>query len=87
VRTIRAPRDLGAGDPLVATAWEAWLLMELGRVRSGAYATDALLDLALPAGVRWTVIDYGPDAYELSVTADATPTSLRVDPDGVRVRP
>lgn len=87
VRTVRAPRDLGADDPLLRTAWEAWLRMELRRVQTGAYATEALLDLALPAGVRWTVVEYGPDDYELAMTADAVPTTLRVDPDGVHVRP
>ena len=87
IRTVRAPRDLGADDPLLRTAWEAWLRMELGRLQNGAYATEALLDLALPSGVRWTVVEYGPDAYELAITADATPTVLRVDPNGVHVRP
>lgn len=87
VRDVRAPRDLGRDDPLVRTAWEAWLRMELGRLTTGAYATDVLLELDLPAGVRWTVVEYGPDAYALQVTADASPTALRVDPDGVHVRP
>ena len=87
VRAVRAPRDLGRDDPLVRTAWEAWLRMELGRLTSGAYATDVLLELDLPAGVRWTVVEYGPDAYALQVTSDASPTALRVDPDGVHVRP
>lgn len=87
VREVRAPRDLGRDDPLVRTAWEAWLRMELGRLTAGAYATDVLLELDLPAGVRWTVVEYGPDAYALQVTSDASPTALRVDPDGVHVRP
>jgi len=87
VRAVRAPRDLGRDDPLVRTAWEAWLRMELGRLTTGAYATDVLLELDLPAGVRWTVVEYGPDAYALQVTSDASPTALRVDPDGVHVRP
>ena len=85
VRTIRAPRDLAAGDPLLQTAWEAWLRMELGRLETGSYTTDVLLELALPAGVRWTVMAYGPDVYALAVTGDGEPTGLRVDPDGVRV--
>lgn len=85
VRSIRAPRDLAAGDPLLQTAWEAWLRMELGRLETGAYTTDALLELVLPAGVRWTVTAYGPDAYALAVTGDGEPTGLRVDPDGVHV--
>jgi hypothetical protein len=61
--------------------------MELGRLTTGAYATDVLLELELPSGVRWTVVEYGPDAYALQVTSDASPTALRVDPDGVRVQP
>lgn len=85
VRSIRAPRDLAITDPLLRTAWEAWLLMELGRLRSGSYSTDVLLDLAVPSGIRWTVVSYGPDAYALAVTGDGEPTPLRVDPDGVRV--
>lgn len=85
VRSIRAPRDLAVMDPLLRTAWEAWLLMELGRVRTGSYTTDVLLELALPTGVRWTVVAYGPDGYALAVTGDGEPTPLRVDPDGVRI--
>ena len=85
VRSVRVPRDLPTDEPILRTAWEAWLRMELGRLATGAYTTDALLDLLLPTGIRWTVVDYGPDAYALVVTGDGTPTGLRVDPDGVGV--
>jgi len=80
----RPPVAATALGPVERTAWEAWLLMELGRLRLGVYGTEALVDLALPRGVRWTVVEYGPDDYALAVTSDDGEPGLRVDPGGVR---
>lgn len=80
----RPPEAVAALGPVERTAWEAWLLMELGRLRLGVYGTEALVDLALPRGVRWTVVEYGPDDYALAVTSDGGEPGLRVDPSGVR---
>lgn len=80
----RPPAAADTLGPVERTAWEAWLLMELGRLRLGVYGTEALVDLSLPAGVRWTVVEYGPDAYALAVTSDGDEAGLRVEPGGVR---
>lgn len=85
-RAIVVPAELADPDPLLRTAWEAWLRMELYWLQQGSYSTDALLELALPSGVRWTVIEYGPADYTLAVTGDTSTGSLRVDPGGVHVQ-
>lgn len=79
----RPPAAAATLGPVERTAWEAWLLMELGRLRMGVYGTEALVDLGLPAGVRWTVVEYGPDDYALAVTSDGGEPGLRVEPNGV----
>jgi len=85
-RAIVVPAELADPDPLLRTAWEAWLRMELRWLQQGSYSTDALLELALPSGVRWTVIEYGPADYTLAVTGDTSTSTLRVDPSGVHVQ-
>jgi len=80
----RPPEAVARLSPVELTAWEAWLLMELGRLRLGVYGTEALVDLTLPRGVRWTVVEYAPDDYALAVTSDDGEPGLRVDPGGVR---
>lgn len=75
------PEDLAI---LERTAWEAWHLMELGRLRSGVYTTNALVDLPLPQGVRWTLLAFDETAYELSVSSDEGSDGFLVDPSGVR---
>jgi len=83
VTGARPPAAAATLGPVERTAWEAWLLMELGRLRLGVYGTEALVDLDLPRGVRWTVVEYGPDDYALAVTSDGGEPGLRVDPSGV----
>ena len=83
--TVRPPIDEARLSPVERTAWEAWLLMEVQRLRSGLYSTQALLDLSLPSGVRWTVVAFSGDDYALVVTGDDDDQDgLRVTPDGVR---
>lgn len=80
-----APENVGELPALERTAWEAWHLMEIGRLRTGAYSTNVLVDLPLPQGVRWTVQEFDETDYSLSVTGgdDAGPGFL-VEPAGVR---
>ena len=82
--TVRPPLDEARLSPVERTAWEAWLLMEVQRLRSGLYSTQALIDLFLPRGVRWTVVAFSGDDYALIVTSDEDQDGVRVTPDGVR---
>ncbi len=83
--TVRPPLDEARLRPVERTAWEAWLLMEIQRLRSGLYSTQALIDLTLPRGVRWTVVDFSGDDYALIVTSDDEDgDGVRVTPEGVR---
>ncbi len=79
----RPPVEVAELSPLERTAWEAWLLMEVGRLRTGAYSTQVLIDLELPQGVRWTVVEFDADAYALAVSNDDGGAQVRVSPDGV----
>ena len=59
--------------------------MEIGRLETGAYTTNVLVDLTLSRGVRWTLIDFSADSYRLRFTIDAEPTiGWLVSPSGVR---
>jgi hypothetical protein len=59
--------------------------MEIGRLQTGAYTTNVLVDLDIPRGVRWTVLEFSGDAYLLRFTHDAVPdVEWLVDPAGVR---
>ena len=69
------------------TARLAYHRMEIGRLETGAYTTNVLVDLALPQGVRWTVDDFSVDgsSYRLRVTHAALPeVAWLVSPAGVR---
>lgn len=88
-----ALQEAPAGPPAEAsdlerTAWAAWHYMELGRLEEGAYTTNALVDLRLPQGVRWDLVDFGEEGYALEVRrvdAEGEPeVAYHVDPEGVR---
>ena len=65
----------------------AYHRMEIGRLRTGAYTTNVLIDLDLPRGARWTVLEFADDAFVLRFTNDDVPDVVWiVDPRGVRVR-
>lgn len=81
------PTDEAALDPLERTAWTAWHLMELNHLRTGRYSTDALRDLELPRGVRWTVTEFRDEGYALAVSRDDDARRLRVTPAGVAAAP
>lgn len=85
-RPADAPTAVVPSDPtdLERVAWLAWLEMEAARLRTGRYDTEALLDLTLPSGVRWTVTRIAADDYALRVDrgGDAA-AAYRVAPAGV----
>ena len=80
--------DTPAAREVERAAYEAYHLMELGRLRLGVYTTNALVDLELPRGARITVEafdDEGDDDYRLRLTSDAAlEIAWLVTPHGVR---
>jgi hypothetical protein len=66
-------------------AQQAFHRMELGRLQTGAYTTNVLVDLDLPRGARITVEDASDDDFRLRLTSDATPElAWLVTPRGVQ---
>jgi hypothetical protein len=66
-------------------AQEAYHRMELGRLATGSYTTNVLVDVDLPRGSRITLEDFSGADYRLRVDADALPdTAWIVTPRGVR---
>jgi hypothetical protein len=77
------------GDPeaiaVERVAQEAFHRMEIGRLRTGTYTTNVLVDLDLPRGARVTVVAFSGDDYTLRVTSDrVTDAAWTVSPGGVR---
>jgi hypothetical protein len=65
-------------------AHEAYHRMEIGRLRTGTYTTNVLVDLDLPRGARVTVEAFGDSEYVLRITSDAVPgTAWLVTQQGV----
>lgn len=86
VATGPAAPDGRSGQERLAerTATVAFHRMEIGRLESGAYNTNVLIDLVLPSGVRWTIEDFSDGGYSLIFTSDEVPgVSWRVSPAGV----
>jgi hypothetical protein len=66
-------------------AQEAFHRMELGRLATGSYTTNVLVDVDLPRGSRITLEDFSGADYRLRVDADAVPDAAWiVTPRGVR---
>ncbi len=66
-------------------AQEAYHRMELGRLATGSYTTNVLVDVDLPRGSRITLEDFSGADYRLRVDADAVPDAAWiVTPRGVR---
>ncbi len=67
-------------------AQEAYHRMEIGRIRTGAYTLEPLVDVALPRGARWSVRGtFGADVYQLRFASDLIPgVAWIVSPAGVR---
>jgi hypothetical protein len=82
--TTEAPAD-PAAQALERTASEAYHRMELGRLRTGSYTTNVLVDVELPQGARVTVEAFTGDDYLLRVDSDAVAgVAWLVSPRGVR---
>jgi hypothetical protein len=74
-----------AAQEVERTADETFHRMELGRIRTGAYTTNVLVDVALPRGTRITVEAFSGDDYRLRIDADAIDGVVwLVSPRGVR---
>jgi hypothetical protein len=74
-----------AAQALERTASEAYHRMELGRLQTGSYTTNVLVDVDLPRGARVTVEAFTGDDYRLRVDSDALPdVAWFVSPRGVR---
>jgi hypothetical protein len=82
--TTEAPAG-PAAQALERTASEAYHRMELGRLRTGSYTTNVLVDVDLPQGARVTVEAFTGDDYRLRVDSDAVAgVAWLVSPRGVR---
>lgn len=67
------------------TALVIYHRMQLGRLETGSYTTNALVDVELQRGLRWTVESFPGETYELRVSDDSLPGLYwEVTPAGVR---
>lgn len=68
------------------TAEIAYHRMAIGFLQTGEYTTNALLELALPKGVKWTLEEFSTTNYQLRFTSDEVPAyAWLVTPQGVRI--
>ena len=68
------------------TAEIAYHRMAIGLLQTGEYTTNALLELALPTGVKWTLEEFSGADYRLRFTSDDVPVYVwLVTPRGVQV--
>ncbi|HRN19471.1 MAG TPA: hypothetical protein PLU66_10340 [Trueperaceae bacterium] len=79
-----------SADPVAAelerTAQVLYHRMELGYLETGVYTTNALVDVKLPEGARWTLQEFASDgsSYLLVLTSSRLPErAWRVSPRGV----
>jgi hypothetical protein len=76
--------DTPAAQAVDRLAHEAYHRMEIGRLRTGTYTTNVLVDLELPQGARVTVEAFSDTDYVLRVTSDAVQDAAwLVSPRGV----
>jgi hypothetical protein len=74
-----------AAQAIERTASEAYHRMELGRLQTGTYTTNVLVDVELPQGARVTVEAFSGDDYRLRVESDNLEGVVWfVSPSGVR---
>ncbi len=58
--------------------------MEIGKLQSGEYNTNVLVDLVLPQGTQWTLIAFGEGTYTLRFSSQAiSGFAWLVSPEGV----
>ena len=82
---VDAPLDSPVAVAVERAAQEAFHRMELGRLATGSYTTNVLVDVDLPRGSRITLEDFSGADYRLRVDADALPdVAWLVTPSGVR---
>ena len=68
------------------TAEIAYHRMAIGLLQTGEYTTNVLLELSLPKGVKWTLLEFSGTDYQLRFTSDDVPAyAWLVTPQGVRV--
>lgn len=73
-----------ASSELQRTALVAFHRMEIAFLQTGSYTTNALIDLDLPSGVKWTLEEYSDRHYRLRFTEDNRPgVGWLVSPAGV----
>lgn len=76
--------DGTAASELQRTAQLAFHRMEIGYLQTGSYTTNALVDLELPRGVKWTLEEFSETAYRLRFTDNNQPgEAWLVSPAGV----
>ena len=84
----QAPLPAGAAArQLDITALIVYHRMAIGYLETGAYTTNVLVDVQLPAGARWTLEAYpnGGTSYRLRIISTQVPgIAWEVSPDGVR---
>lgn len=69
---------------LQRAALEAFHRMEIAFLQTGSYSTNALIDLDLPRGVKWTLEEFDDSGYRLRFTDDERPRDAWiVSPAGV----
>jgi len=77
----------GPAGQLHRTAEIVYHRMAIGYLETGRYTTNVLVDVKLPAGAKWTLLDYARDgsSYRLRVTSTQVPgTAWDVSPGGVQ---
>ena len=87
VEVVETPApESPAAREVQQTAQVAYHRMQIGFLQTGEYTTNALLDLSLPQGVRWTVETFEADTYQLRfISAEVPDQAWLVTPDGVQV--
>jgi hypothetical protein len=77
--------DTPAAHAVARAAEETYHRMELGRLATGVYTTNVLVDVDLPRGARITVEAFADDDYRLRVEGDQVAgVAWLVTPRGVR---
>lgn len=62
--------------------------MEIGKLESGEYTTNVLIDLALPQGTQWTLIAFSEGSYTLRFSTESISDYIwLVSPTGVQLSP
>ena len=79
------PLDSDQAQKTQTTAQEIYHRMEIGKLQTGDYTTNALVDVKLPQGVIWTLESFGNSTYVIRVThQDIGNAAWLVSPEGVQ---